>query len=324
MVQLYILIDLLYEILGVINLYAIEVTNLKKRYGKVQALRGTSFKVKKGSITAILGSNGSGKTTTIKSICNLIIPEEGEIKLLGKSNKKQIKHLSALFEGTRNLYWRLTPVENLRYFAGIRGMGGAAIDKRIEELLELFNLSSKKNVPVNNLSKGMQQKVAIAMTLICDTEIIILDEPTLGLDVESVMQIKELLRHISKELHKTIFLSTHDLKVVEDICDDVIILSKGKVVAEDSVKNLLSKHKRFTYEISIADGLDEQLEFINSKEGWYLNQEEKKLEMDIYSLKELYDMIETLKERGILISEIKEKSLDLERIFLSLTKTEVV
>lgn len=280
--------------------------------------------MKKGSITAILGYNGSGKTTTIKSICNLIIPEEGEIKLLGESNKKQIKHISALFEGTRNLYWRLTPVENLRYFAGIRGLGGAYIEKRIEELLELFNLTSKKNEPVNNLSKGMQQKVAIAMTLICDTEIILLDEPTLGLDVESVVQIKELLRHISKEMNKTVFLSTHDLKVVEDVCDDVIILSKGKVVAEDGVKNLLSKHKRFTYEISIADGLEEQLDFINSQEGWYLNQQERKLEMDIYTLQELYNMIEILKERGILISEIKEKSSDLERIFLNLTKAEVV
>ena len=305
-------------------MYAIEVSNLKKSYGKVQALREVNFKVKKGSITAILGSNGSGKTTTIKSICNLIIPEEGEIKLLGESNKKQINHISALFEGTRNLYWRLTPVENLRYFAGIRGLGGAYIEKRIEELLELFNLTTKKNEPVNNLSKGMQQKVAIAMTLICDTEIILLDEPTLGLDVESVVQIKELLRHISKEMNKTVFLSTHDLKVVEDVCNDVIILSKGKVVAEDSVKNLLSKHKRFTYEISIADGLEEQLDFINSQDGWYLNQQERKLEMDIYTLQELYNMIEILKERGILISEIKEKSSDLERIFLNLTKAEVV
>ena len=170
----------------------------------------------------------------------------------------------------------------------------------------------------------MQQKVAIAMTLICDTEIILLDEPTLGLDVESIVQIKELLRHISKEMNKTVFLSTHDLKVVEDVCDDVIILSKGRVVAEDSVKSLLLKYMRFTYEISIADGLEEQLDFINSQEGWYLNQEERKLEMDIYTLQELYNMIDVLKERGILISEIKEKALDLERIFLSLTKAEVV
>ncbi len=102
---------------------AIEVNNLIKNFGKIKAVQDISFSVEEGSITAILGPNGSGKTTTIKSICNIIMPDGGNIKINGKSNQKSIDKISALFEGTRNLYWRLTPIENLRYFAGIRGLG---------------------------------------------------------------------------------------------------------------------------------------------------------------------------------------------------------
>ena len=162
---------------------AIEVIHLTKHYGTVKAVDDISFSVKKGSICGILGPNGSGKTTTIKSICNLVIPDNGNIKICGKDNKKSANRISAVFEGTRNLYWRLTPRENLRYFAGIRGLGGKRLEKDIDRLLDKFNLTDKKNVVVNNLSRGMQQKVAVAMTLICNTDVVLLDEPTLGLDV---------------------------------------------------------------------------------------------------------------------------------------------
>ena len=199
------------------KIQAIEVNNLTKHYGKVKAVDGISFAVEKGSICGILGPNGSGKTTTIKSICNLIIPDNGDIKIFGEDNKNSTEHISAVFEGNRNLYWRLTPKENLRYFAGIRGLGGKNIEKNIDELLEKFNLSQKKNVMVNNLSRGMQQKIAIAMTLICDTEVILLDEPTLGLDVQSYLDIKNILKDIALTMDKTILLSTHNMDLVQGI-----------------------------------------------------------------------------------------------------------
>ena len=148
---------------------AIEVTNLSKQFGEIKAVDNISFIVEKGGICGILGPNGSGKTTTIKSICNLIIPDDGEIKIFSNSNRKSLNRISALFEGTRNLYWKLTPRENLRYFCGIRGIGGKNIEKEINFLLDRFNLTDKKDIAVNNLSRGMQQKVAIAMTLIVKT-----------------------------------------------------------------------------------------------------------------------------------------------------------
>lgn len=300
---------------------AIEVKNLVKTYGKINVVNNISFNVEKGSVCAILGPNGSGKTTTIKSICNLIIPDGGKIKIFGEDNKKSSDKITAVFEGTRNLYWRLTPRENLRYFAGIRGLGGKEIEEKIDELLEKFNLKDKENEVTNNLSRGMQQKVAIAMTLICDTDIILLDEPTLGLDVQSFMDIKEILKGISRNMNKTVLLSTHEMNLVQEVCDYVVVLKKGNIVAQDTVKNLLDMFKSMTYEFTLCEAVGEQdkdyLKELNHKV--YLTNNDNVIETDIFNLDEIYTILDKLKERGILVKEIKAKEVDFERIYLELT-----
>ncbi|WP_273319937.1 ABC transporter ATP-binding protein [Vallitalea guaymasensis] len=302
----------------------IEVNNLVKKYGDLTAVNNISFSVNEGSICAILGPNGSGKTTTIKSICNLIIPDEGNIKLFGKDNKKSIDNIAALFEGTRNLYWRLTPRENLRYFAGIRGLGGKKIEKKIDELLDRFDLEDKKDTVVNNLSRGMRQKVAIAMTLICDTEIIILDEPTLGLDVKSFMEIKNMLRYISNNMKKTVLLSTHDMNLVEEVCEDIIILNRGNIIAQDTIGNLLDMFRSMTYEINLQDTItEEQKEYLSSLENeFYLINDGDALEIDILDSKDIYKIIDILKVKNILIKEVKQKNINFERVYLNLTSGE--
>lgn len=300
---------------------AIEVTNLVKTYGKVTAVNDISFSIEKGKICGILGPNGSGKTTTIKSICNLIIPDRGVIKLFGKDNKKSTQHISALFEGTRNLYWRLTPKENLRYFAGIRGIGGKKVEKTIDELLDRFNLEDKKNVIVNNLSRGMQQKVAIAMTLICDTDIVLLDEPTLGLDVQSFMDIKDILKDIAFDMKKTVLLSTHDMNLVQDVCSDVVVLNKGKIVAKNSVAKLLDMFKSMTYQVVFPVPLSEEDKKIlqGLDYDFYFTEDNCQVEIDISDLNEIYRIIDKLREKGMLVKEIKQKEVDFERIYLNLT-----
>ncbi|HLR35072.1 MAG TPA: ABC transporter ATP-binding protein [Tissierellales bacterium] len=304
---------------------AIEVNSLTKHYEKVKAVDNISFSIEEGKICGILGPNGSGKTTTIKSICDLIIPDEGNIKVLGKENRKAMDNISAVFEGTRNLYWRLTPRENLRYFAGIRGLGGEVIEKNIDELLERFNLADKKDTMVNKLSRGMQQKVAIAMTLICDTEIILLDEPTLGLDVQSYMDIKEMLADIAKTTNKTILLSTHNMNLVQDICDDVVILNKGKIIAQDTVENLMDMFESKTYEIVLTESLSKKdEEYLSTLDyDFYFINNKSKLEIDIFNIEEIYNIIDKLRERNILIKEIKQKDNNFERIFLNITNEEV-
>lgn len=299
---------------------AIEVNNLVKKYGKFTAVDNISFSVEEGSICAILGPNGSGKTTTIKSICNLLIPDEGKIKLFGKDNKKSIDKISAMFEGTRNLYWRLTPRENLRYFAGIRGLGGKNIEKLIDELLERFNLTDKRNVMVNNLSRGMQQKVAIAMTLVCNTDVVLLDEPTLGLDIESFMDIKNILRNITVDMKKTILLSTHDMSLVEDICTDVVVLNKGKIVVQDTMVNVLDMFRSMTYEVVLTKGISDEDKNYLLKSGYdfHFTSNDSVLEIDIANSNEIYNIIDVLKEKQILIKEIKQKDIDFERVYLNL------
>jgi ABC-2 type transport system ATP-binding protein len=305
-------------------LKVIEVNNLVKRYGEFAAVNNISFSVEKGSICAILGPNGSGKTTTIKNICNLIIPDEGEIKLYGKDNKKSIANIAALFEGTRNLYWRLTPKENLRYFAGIRGLGGKEIEKTIDELLERFNLIDKRNIMVNSLSRGMQQKVAIAMTLICNTDIIVLDEPTLGLDIQSFMDIKDMLRNIATDMKKTVLLSTHDMNLVQDVCNDVVILNKGKIVAEDTVENLLYMFRGMTYEFILLEVISkENKDYLLSLDyDFHFTNNDVVLEIDISNPKEIYNIIDILKEKDILVKEIRQKDVNFERIYLNFTSEE--
>lgn len=299
---------------------AVEVINLTKNYGKVIALDDISFKVKKGSICGILGPNGSGKTTTIKSICNLIIPDGGKIKVYGKDNEKSTNRISAVFEGSRNLYWRLTPRENLRYFAGIRGLGGKTLERDIDLLLDRFNLADKRNVMVNNLSRGMQQKVAIAMTLICNTDVILLDEPTLGLDVQSQMDIKNVLKDITSDSDKTILLSTHDMNLVQSVCNDVVILNKGKIVAMDNMRNLLDMFKTMTYEIVLSEDVTEERKKLLMELGYdfyFING--SKIEIDILDLQDIYTIIETLKSINVLIKEIKQKDVNFERVYLNFT-----
>lgn len=303
---------------------AIEVMNLSKYYGKSKAVDNISFKIEKGKICGILGPNGSGKTTTIKSICNLIIPNEGTIKIFGKDNKKSTQYISAVFEGTRNLYWRLTPRENLRYFAGIRGLGGKKVEKSIDEILDRFNLSDKKDTIVNNLSRGMQQKVAIAMTLICDTDIILLDEPTLGLDVQSYMDIKDILVDISSRMDKTILLSTHNMNLVQDVCDNVIILNNGKIVANDSVENLMEMFKSMTYEIVFLENLSQENKdyLLSLNYGFYFTNNESIVEIDIADYSDIHKILDKLREKGIFIKEIKQKDINFERIYLNITSGE--
>jgi len=240
----------------------LEVYNLQKKYrqGKksIEALSGLSLTINTGEVLAFLGPNGAGKTTSIKMIAGLIRPDAGWVRIAGcdpHRNPQALRMLGAVLEGSRNLYWRLTPEENLEYFGVLRGISRTVARKQALRLLDQFGLMHKRETPVKSLSRGMQQKLAIAVALVHQPSLLLLDEPTLGLDVEASQNVKALVRQVASE-GCAILLTTHQLDVAEEISDRVAIIQKGKMIAEESTEEIIRRFSGSTYMIKCEGELD--------------------------------------------------------------------
>lgn len=186
----------------------------------------------KTGIVGILGENGAGKTTLIKACVNLIT-YEGDILYYGKKQvafKDNIKHYSVLFEGNRNIYWKLTPTENIEFFAGLKGVSFTVIKDKVEYLMNILNISDKKDIPVELLSRGMQQKVALVIALSFDSTVIFLDEPTLGIDVETKHNLIKFLKEECLICNKLIIITSHDYDFVSTVCDERYIIKDLSIV----------------------------------------------------------------------------------------------
>ncbi len=241
---------------------ALEAYNLCKTYkqsGKpITAVCGVSLKINPGEVLAFLGPNGAGKTTSIKMIAGLIKPDTGWVKIAGcdpHRNPQALRMLGAVLEGNRNLYWRLTPEENLEYFGVLRGLSRRVAHQQGLKLLERFSLMNKRRTPVQTLSRGMQQKLAIAVALAHHPRLLLLDEPTLGLDVEASENVKALVREVARE-GCAILLTTHQLNVAEEISDRVAIIHKGKILTEEPTREIIRRFSGSTYMIEIEGELD--------------------------------------------------------------------
>jgi ABC-2 type transport system ATP-binding protein len=312
----------------------VEVRNLKKSYKKrktkeyITAVNDISFTVNKGEILGLLGPNGAGKTTTIKMICGLVVPESGSITINGVDNQtKRLharEHISAVLEGNRNLYWRLTVRENMEYFAGNRGRSRKDVSTQIDELLEQFRLKDKENELVNRLSRGMQQKLAIAVAMLAGSEVILLDEPTLGLDIETGYEVRELLRSIVREKNKTIIITSHDMDVIQDLCERTVIINNGTVVTDDRVENLLNLFDVRSYSIKLGGHLsEEQHQLLLQKFPLLLYTPElhqSVLEVDLTKSEEIYDLFDILKLEQLPVDTIDRKTINFEQVFMKIVK----
>ncbi|MCB9248312.1 MAG: ABC transporter ATP-binding protein [Ignavibacteriales bacterium] len=247
----------------------IEVTGLTKKYKKLVAVNNLNLNVYKGDVFGFLGPNGAGKSTTIRMLLTLIKPTSGSIKIFGqelKPNRSNIlSRIGAIVEKP-DFYLYLSARKNLEILAKI---SGKEISKdKITEMLELVGLKDRENSKVKTFSHGMKQRLGIAQTLLHDPELIILDEPTTGLDPQGMKEIRDLIIFLSREKGKTIFLSSHILREIELIATRMIILNKGKTVIEGTVEDLLNSES-LKVQIEVND-ITKTLDLIKPTE-WQLN-----------------------------------------------------
>lgn len=222
----------------------IEVKNVTKTYGSFTAINNISFTIDDGEIVGLLGPNGAGKSTTMNMITGFIEPTEGEIIINGydilKKSQKAKKQIGYMPEGVP-LYNDLTVKEFINYMADLKMVNKKEKKEKVQNILKETNLEDVRNKLIKNLSRGYKQRVSLASALVSDPKILILDEPTVGLDPKQITEIRTLIKELGKE--HTIILSSHILSEVSQICEKVIIINKGKIVAIDSPKNLEDKVK---------------------------------------------------------------------------------
>ncbi|WP_435174301.1 ABC transporter ATP-binding protein [Halorussus sp. AFM4] len=308
---------------------AIAVEGLRKEFGSgadaVTAVDDVSFAVEAGTVVGLLGPNGAGKTTTIKSILGMVLPDAGSVRIHGvdvyESPRAAYARVDAMLEGARNDYWRLTVRENLRYFATIGGVDPDSIADRHDRLLEKLDLAEKADVPVRSLSRGMKQKVSLASVLASGADVVFLDEPTLGLDVESSLTLRRELRRIVAERNLTVVVSSHDMDVIEDICDRVVIMNEGRIVADDTVGNLLRGFDTRGYWITSPDidgpvlaGVRDRFDVTGVERFGERTRVEVATDSDGF-----YELMASLRTRDVSLDAVDTVEPDLAEAFVELT-----
>lgn len=217
----------------------IQVDNLTKRYGTQKAVDNISFEVKSGEILGFLGPNGAGKTTTMKILTCFMAPSEGDVRMGEYSiltDAEMLKKRIGYLPENNPLYLDMPVIEYLQFSAAIQGVPANQTRGRIREMVRLCGLDKEKHKNIGELSKGYRQRVGLAQAMIHNPDVLILDEPTTGLDPNQIVEIRELIRELGKE--KTVIFSTHILPEVEATCDRVIIINDGKIVADGAPSEL--------------------------------------------------------------------------------------
>jgi ABC-2 type transport system ATP-binding protein len=308
---------------------AIAIEGLTKVYGQpkkggITAVDGVSLSVPPGQVFGLLGPNGAGKTTTIKMLCGLVTPTSGTARLngfdIGRQRSRAVLQLGAVLEGGRNVYWSLSAWQNLFYFGRLKGLSGTEIRPRAERLLRELGLWKVRDGQVGGFSRGMQQKVAVASALVTDPPILLLDEPTIGLDVEAARTVKDWIVGLAQEQGKTVVLTTHQLDMAQELCDRVAIMRTGRVVADLPVLELLKRFRQDRYQIVL--GTRSELVGLPLPEGTTVSHGDGTTVLISPALESrpLYSLLARLNEAGLPLLSVKPVEPDLEDVFLELVR----
>ena len=319
--------------------HSIETIGLTKEYpGKenpLVAVDHLDLLVRSGELFGLLGPNGAGKTTLIKMLCTLILPTGGTAKVAGYDIVKEAARVRETIgwlhgeTGGRALYWRLSARDNLRFYAYIQNVPTGVASKRIEALLEFFDLQKEADSLVKDYSTGMKVRVMLARTLLPNPPILLLDEPTVGLDAQTAIETRKLILTLSKDLHKTIMLTSHNLFEVEKLCERVAIINAGKIVAlgtMDQLAHLIREAKTVEVRLDGTNGesatlMIQQLDLVRrimsserSGSGWIIRAEVSDLDQAIPRI------ANALAGGNFRIRGISEIRPHLEEIFVKITE----
>lgn len=310
----------------------IEIQGLTKRYGKIIAVNNLSFTVNKGEILGFLGPNGAGKSTTMNILTGFIPATEGVIKVCGydlMENPIEVKKRIGYLPEIPPLYLDSTVIEYLEFVSELKLVNKKERKQQIADIMEIVKITDVKNRLIKNLSKGYKQRVGLAQALIGKPDVIILDEPTVGLDPKQITEIRKVIKDLSRE--HTVVLSSHILPEVSAVCDRVVIINKGEIVAEDTPGNLSKIFEKESKLVVKIEGSKEMtLEALKSIEGVIrvevIDEDDKSLTTYVVESDKEVDLRRqiyfTMASIGHSILEMKTQGLTLEDIFLQLTTEE--
>jgi len=327
--------------------YAVETLNLTKIFkgekeeGErriVTAVDHVNIRVKPGEIFGLLGPNGAGKTTLIKMLCTIILPTEGTAKVNGYDILEQSEKVRSIFgwfhgeTGGRSLYWRLNAEDNLRFYAYLQNVPKNVAEKRIDALLEFFELTKDRQKLVKEYSTGMKVRVMLSRALLHNPPILFMDEPTIGLDTISAVETRKLLRALSTELGKTIIFTSHNMYEVEQLCERVAIMRSGKIIADSApsvLRDMIRDVRAVEVEIKDCEDPEEMIQRLG-RMAIVKKVLETRSELDHLfvrlQVEDEYEAIPLVTERlhsyGVKISSIRQAEPTFEDIFVRLTREE--
>jgi ABC-2 type transport system ATP-binding protein len=304
----------------------IRVEGLTKDYGARRAISDLTFEANQGEIVGFLGPNGAGKTTTMRILTGYMPPTEGSASVAGYdvvSESLEVRKRVGYLPETVPLYTDMTAFEYLKFMADLRQLPDS--QERAEEALELVGLESRAESYISSLSKGMRQRVGLAQALIHHPEVLILDEPTIGLDPGQVVEVRKVIREMGKQ--RTVLLSTHILSEAQQICDRVLIINKGKIIAEDTPQNLQSRlvgSERASLRVrGDSDGLSKIVNKVKGVESVH-NASDGAVEFQFAPGQDVRpEVAKAVIGAGFDLLELRPVGMSLEEIFLELTREDV-
>ncbi|BDU24621.1 MULTISPECIES: gliding motility-associated ABC transporter ATP-binding subunit GldA [unclassified Flavobacterium] len=297
---------------------SIEVNSISKSYGEQKALNGISFKIEKGEIVGFLGPNGAGKSTLMKILTTYLLADSGSALVNGHdvmSDTKAVQRSIGYLPEHNPLYLDLYVREYLAFNADVYNVPKS----RIEEVIELTGLTPESHKKIGQLSKGYRQRVGLANALLHNPDVLILDEPTTGLDPNQLMEIRNVIKNAGK--NKTVFLSTHIMQEVEAICDRVIIIDKGQIVADNKLDHLVTANKEQVIEVEFDYKVEEQLLAKLPNISSYVNTHDMTWELTFVTDKDMRPAIfDFANENGLKTLQLNQKNKNLEAVFREITK----